>query len=51
MGRPPKAKADRKSKTVRFRLSSAEYRKLEALSRAEGLSVSEYLRKRGGLTP
>jgi len=46
MGRPPKPKAERKSKTVRLRMSGAEHKKLEELAEAAGLSVSEFLRRK-----
>ena len=46
MGRPPKPKAERKTKTVKLRMSNAEHRKLEALANAEGLTVSEILRRK-----
>jgi hypothetical protein len=46
MGRPPKLKAERKTKMVRLRMSAAEHRKLEELAGAEGLSVSEFLRRK-----
>jgi len=46
MGRPPKPKAERKTKTVKLRMSNAEHRKLEALANAEGLTVSEFLRRK-----
>jgi hypothetical protein len=45
MGRPPKPKSERKSKTVRLRMSKAEHRKLEEKANAKGLSVSELLRQ------
>jgi hypothetical protein len=44
MGRPPKAKSERKSRMVRLRMSAAEYRKVEEKAKAAGLSVSEFLR-------
>jgi len=47
MGRPPKPKAERRSKLVQLRISGAEYRKLRAKAKAKGLSVSEFLRQRG----
>jgi len=47
MGRPPKPKAERKSKRIELRLSDAEYRKLEQKAKAKGLSVSEFLRQCG----
>jgi predicted HicB family RNase H-like nuclease len=46
MGRPPKPRAERKTRTVRLRMSSAEHKKLEELAKAEGLSVSEFLRRK-----
>jgi hypothetical protein len=46
MGRPPKLKAERKTKTVRLRMSAAEHRRLEELAKAEGLTVSEFLRRK-----
>lgn len=46
MGRPPKPKAERKSITARLRMSAAEHRKLEERAKAEGLTVSEYLRRK-----
>lgn len=49
MGRPPKAKSERRSRTVKLRMSSSEYRKLREKAKAAGLSLSEFLRK--GLTP
>ena len=52
MGRPPKLKSELKSRMVRLRMSSAEYRKLEEKAKAKGLSVSEFLRQCGkDLTP
>jgi len=47
MGRPPKQRAERKSKRVELRLSDAEYRKLERKAKAKGLTVSEFLRQCG----
>ena len=47
MGRPPKPKAERKSKRIELRLSAAEYRRLEQKAKAKGLSVSEFLRQCG----
>ena len=49
MGRPVDPKIGRRSKMVKLRMSEAEYRKLEQIAKAKGLSVSEFLRK--GLTP
>jgi len=46
MGRPPKPKAERKTKTVRLRMSAAEHRRLEELAKAEGLTASEFLRRK-----
>jgi hypothetical protein len=46
MGRPPKPKAHRKSKRVEVRISTEEYRELEAKAKAAGLTVSEFLRER-----
>lgn len=46
MGRPPKPKAQKKSKIVQLRMSSAAHRKLAAKAKAAGLSVSEFLRQR-----
>jgi len=46
MGRPPKSKSERKTKTVRLRMSGAEHKELEELAKAAGLSVSEYLRRK-----
>jgi hypothetical protein len=46
MGRPPKPKAERKSKMLRVRMSAAEYRALEQKAEAAGLSVSEFLRSK-----
>jgi len=45
MGRPPKSKFERRSRTVRLRMSGAEYRKLAEKAKAAGLSVSEFLRE------
>lgn len=45
MGRPPKAKAERKSRMVRLRMSDADYRRLEEKAKRAGLSVSEFLRQ------
>jgi predicted DNA binding CopG/RHH family protein len=44
MGRPPKPKAQKKSKLVQLRVSSAEDRRLKEKADAAGLSVSEFLR-------
>jgi hypothetical protein len=46
MGRPPKPKAERKSKLIQLRISRAEHKRLEELAKAEGLSVSEFLRRK-----
>jgi hypothetical protein len=46
MGRPPKTKAERRTKTVQLRMSGAEYRKLADKAEAAGLSVSEFLRRK-----
>jgi hypothetical protein len=46
MGRPPKPKAERRSKRLELRLSGAEYEEFEKRAKAEGLTVSEYLRRR-----
>jgi hypothetical protein len=45
-GRPPISKSERRSVVVNYRVSKAEYRKLAALAKRRGLSVSEYLRTR-----
>jgi predicted HicB family RNase H-like nuclease len=45
MGRPPKPKAQKKSKLVQLRVSSAEHRRLKEKADAAGLSVSEFLRQ------
>src|SRR5436309_1514091 len=45
MGRPPKPKSERCSRTVRLRMSSPEYRKLAEKAKRAGLSVSEFLRQ------
>jgi hypothetical protein len=47
MGRPPKPKTQRKSRLVQLRMSKAEYREIEEKAKAAGLSVSEFLRRRG----
>jgi hypothetical protein len=47
VGRPPKPKAERKSRMVRLRMSEAEYRALERKAKAKGLTVSEFLRECG----
>lgn len=47
MGRPPKAKAERKSRMVRLRMSDAEYRAIEKKAKAKGQTVSEFLRDCG----
>lgn len=46
MGRPPKPKADRRSMRLELRLSRAEYDEFEKKARAEGLTVSEFLRRK-----
>ena len=48
MGRPPKPKAQKKTKLVQLRMSSAEHRKLAAKAKAAGLSLSEFLRRHAG---
>jgi hypothetical protein len=45
MGRPPKPKSERRSRTVRLRMSSPEYRKLAEKAKRAGLNVSEFLRQ------
>jgi predicted HicB family RNase H-like nuclease len=45
MGRPPKRTSEKRSKTVRLRISAAEHRKLSEKAKAAGLSVSEFLRR------
>ena len=45
MGRPRKAKSERRSRTVRLRMSSSEYRKLAERAKAAGITVSEFLRQ------
>jgi hypothetical protein len=47
MGRPPKPKAQKKSRVLQLRLSKADYRKLTERAKAKGLSVSEFLRQCG----
>jgi len=47
MGRPPKPKAQRKTKLIQLRLSDEEHRKLTEKAKAKGLSVSEFLRDCG----
>jgi hypothetical protein len=47
MGRPPKPRSERKSRTVRLRMSGAEYRKLTEKAKAANLTISEFLRERG----
>jgi hypothetical protein len=44
-GRPPKPKSERRSRTVRLRVSGAEYRELAEKAKQAGLSVSEFLRQ------
>ena len=46
MGRPPKPKGMRKGKRLELRLTNAEHKKLEELAKAEGVSVSEFLRRK-----
>jgi hypothetical protein len=46
MGRPLKTKGQPLTERLELRLSKAEYRKLEELAKAEGLSVSEFLRRK-----
>jgi hypothetical protein len=45
MGRPPKPESERRSRTVRLRMSGVEYRKLAEKAKRAGLSVSEFLRQ------
>jgi predicted HicB family RNase H-like nuclease len=47
MGRPPKAKAERRSRLVQLRLSADEHRKLKEKAKEKGLSLSEFLRQCG----
>jgi hypothetical protein len=46
MGRPPKPKAQKKSSTVRVRMSTEERKKLEGLAKADGLTISEFVRRK-----
>jgi hypothetical protein len=46
MGRPPKPKTERRSKRVELRMSQAEYQEVEKKARAQGLTVSEFLRSK-----
>jgi predicted HicB family RNase H-like nuclease len=46
MGRPPKLKSERRSRTLRLRMSDVEYRRLAEKAKAAGLSVSEFVRER-----
>ena len=41
----PKLKSGRRSRIVKMRVSSAEYRKLKEKADAAGLTVSEFLRQ------
>ena len=45
-GRPPLKKSERRSVIVLVRLRVAEHRELCAAAKRDGLSVSDYLRKR-----
>jgi hypothetical protein len=45
-GRPKKAAADRRETIIRLRLTEAEYSRLCASAKKEGLTVSEYARKK-----
>ena len=43
MGRPPKLKAQRKTRQVNIRLTAAEFRELSAKARAAGLPLGTYI--------
>ena len=45
MGRPLKPKAQKKTKLVQLRVSTAEHRRLKKKADAAGLTVSEFLRQ------
>ena len=51
MGRPPIPAAQARSKLVGVRFTKAERRELEAKARACGLTVTGFLRQKGGFNP